>query len=270
MYLRRKKKGLSTMIGSLAMIFLLVVLFYFSFYMKCIETINLNLKDDADIATLASATVDLNKFGQDHKNLHCMGSANTDYMGQDSLKIKETGKNLISVNEKNEMRKHLTQYSNSLVSTMGIVYNASNESKTFSGGNVGWAANSLGARDFKLDNFKIYEFINNKWICYEVKNLSTKDLMTIKDLEYTYDSNNNVIVKNDSGTIEDFFNSLTLTKKNVTAEELTKDGIVENEHYPTVCATFSFTMDLPNFFGFSKAESLNDLKIKSISQVKGE
>ena len=74
MLLKQKKKGLSTMIGAIFMVFLLFVLFFFSYYMKAIETLNINMKDDADMATMAAVTVDLDKYGKDHKDLYCIGS----------------------------------------------------------------------------------------------------------------------------------------------------------------------------------------------------
>lgn len=246
MLLKQKKKGLSTMIGAIFMVFLLFVLFFFSYYMKAIETLKINMKDDADMATMAAVTVDLDKYGKDHKDLYCIGS--TDFNNPNG----ERNNHKANTTEQNEVYKHLNLYAKSLISTMGL---KSAETDSFSGGNVGWAANSLGAQNFKLDNFKIYEYSQTKriWICYTV----TGEINAVK-LNAVKNNENNA------------FNGLTVTKKQATEDEVQTDGIDISKPSPTVCATFSFELSLPHLFADTNPDvnRVNNLSIKSVSQTK--
>lgn len=246
MLLKQKKKGLSTMIGIIFMTFLLFILFFFSYYMKAIETLKINMKDDADMATMAAVTVDLDKYGKDHKDLYCIGS--TDFDNPNG----ERNSHKANATEQNEVYKHLNLYAKSLISTMGL---KSAETDSFSGGNVGWAANALGAKNFKLDDFKIYEYSKAKgiWVCYSV----TGEIKAVKL---------NAIKNNERNA----FNELTVTKNQVTEDEVKADGADISKPSPTVCATFSFELSLPNLFADANADAnrVSNLSIKSVSQTK--
>lgn len=246
MLLKQKKKGLSTMIGIIFMTFLLFILFFFSYYMKAIETLKINMKDDADMATMAAVTVDLDKYGKDHKDLYCIGS--TDFDNPNG----ERNSHKANATEQNEVYKHLNLYAKSLISTMGL---KSAETDSFSGGNVGWAANALGAKNFKLDNFKIYEYSKTKgiWVCYSV----TGEIKAVKL---------NAIKNNEINA----FNGLIVEKEQVTEDEVKADGIDISKPSPTVCATFSFELSLPNLFADANADAnrVSNLSIKSVSQTK--
>ena len=214
--------------------------------MKAIETLKINMKDDADMATMAAVTVDLDKYGKDHKDLYCIGS--TDFNNPNG----ERNNHKANTTEQNEVYKHLNLYAKSLISTMGL---KSAETDSFSGGNVGWAANSLGAQNFKLDNFKIYEYSQTKriWICYTV----TGEINAVK-LNAVKNNENNA------------FNGLTVTKKQATEDEVQTDGIDISKPSPTVCATFSFELSLPHLFADTNPDvnRVNNLSIKSVSQTK--
>lgn len=246
MLLKQKKKGLSTMIGAIFIAFLLFILFFFSYYMKAIETLKINMKDDADMATMAAVTVDLDKYGKDHKDLYCIGS--TDFNNPNG----ERNNHKANATERNEVYKHLNLYAKSLISTMGL---QSSETDSFSGGNVGWAANALGAKNFKLENFKIYEYSNIKgiWVCYTVAGeINAVKLNAIKNNEMSA------------------FNGLTVAKKQATEDEIKADGVDTSKPSPTVCATFSFELSLPNLFANvnSDANQVSNLSVKSVSQTK--
>ena len=246
MLLKQKKKGLSTMIGIIFMTFLLFILFFFSYYMKAIETLKINMKDDADMATMAAVTVDLDRYGKDHKDLYCIGS--TDFNNPNG----ERNNHKANTTEQNEVCKHLNLYAKSLISTMGL---KSAETDSFSGGNVGWAASALGAKKFKLDNFKIYEYSKTKgiWICYIV----TGEINSVKL---------NAIKNNENNA----FDGLIVAKKQVTEDEVKADGVDISKPSPTVCATFSFELSLPNLFADANADAnrVSNLSIKSVSQTK--
>lgn len=247
MFYKNKKKGFSTLLGGLTMICILIIFFMLTFYLKCIETVNLNLKDDADMATMAAATIDLDQYGTDHKNLYCVSSSSS------------FSNAALSNEEKTAFKNHFTEYADNLVTTMGLNENGFDKNGS---GNISWAVNALGAKNFKLSVFEIYDYnrVNNKWIRYSVQNINPNILYS-RSLD-------------DSAITKTILSSSDVSKDPVTNKTIltTSNGkkITATYNVPTVHAVFSFTLKLPIFLGnegFFDSETTKNLSVNSISQV---
>lgn len=245
---KKKEKGFSSIIGVIFAILLLFVLFYFNFYMQSIKTLKANLTDDADAATMAAATVNLERYGWDYKNLLCIGSANFNT-------------NTLSDEEAKEVLSHVKKYSASLVESMGI-NNSTDEKLSFKGGNVGWTASVLGAKTFSLDEFRIYDFSQDgKCVCYSISSSSgtiTADIINRM-------KNNGFIGINIQKRI--------LSERNVCSEipSIGKNGHIPTANrLPTIQARFSFSLNLPKVFTMTNVDNkeISNLTINSVSQAK--
>jgi hypothetical protein len=146
----RKEPGTSS-VYILAMMFLLlmIVLFYFAFYTKSVNILADNLKDDLDSSNLASATVNLAHYSADKMDFHIIGSSTEgtrlfSYEGDKTVLAEDS-------EEYQEVLNHFTMYLDALRTNIGV------SNSGFSGGSCGWAANFLGAENFRVEDFAIYE-----------------------------------------------------------------------------------------------------------------
>lgn len=229
--LHEKKKGFSTMILSMFIIFFIIVFVCIGMYMRAADILNQFVRNDADSATMAAAVINIDTYNADRK-FQIIGSAD------------ETTNN-ISADESAEVYDRFHKYASSLVTTMGIT------STGFSGGNLGWAATQLGVCEFVIDDFYIYDYVNGTLIEYKISDITLQQLVNAANNSY-----NGLHITKRVGTS----GSLSSTPF--------QDYRRSDKQLPTVFATFSFNLNLPRAFMPIGSDSLSErVTVNSIAQV---
>ena len=250
MFKKKKGKGFSTLIGTLFAFLFLMIFFYLSYYTKALETIKLNIQDDADAATMAAAIINEDMYDDNRSDFYCIGGAKTRAKNNISSST-------LSVAERAEVEEHLLEYASSLTKTAGMTADG------FKGGNIGWAASALGAKDFNLDELIFYDFVDvstgngirrTDVIMYRIENLSMQTLVNASNGSGL--SGINIYASIAGDNLSDAALYTFLAQHELSAPN------------PTVQAVFSFDLDLPYITkimaGITKSSRLT---IKSVTQV---
>lgn len=174
-YFKKSAKGKGSSIYVYIPIVLLffIILFYINTYDRAAEVVADNLKTSIDSATLSSTTVNMDQLLNENI-LEINGFATQGGTWSSDGKEKE---NVI---------KHFVKFENALQTNVGL-----DDTFMFSGGTCGWGAgfisNTNQPRVFQIDQYTIYEIIDNTIVSYNIENVSrrTLDPPIVKKVEGT-------------------------------------------------------------------------------------
>lgn len=234
----RKLKATSGTIAALYTLFLMIIFFFTSFYMRTVTTLSSNIRTDIDDATLAAATIDLSRYAINSDDFYCIGSITPNIS--------------ISTQEQIDVKKHARTFLSSFTNSAGMEVNH------FVGGDLSGAVNMLGLNNMVIDDFIIYDAFkdasgNYKIVEYKISNITKTQIKNIVD-------NNNF-----QGLV--ISKSFTTTPK--TSATIVDTSGVNTKVNPTIYAKISFNIKLPNIYeAFGKEKGETRVSVASVSQIK--